>query len=405
MQAQALYLIKIGEIHLKLGNRKEFEDRLKNQIKRRLKDIPHKVETSPGRFFVAVDAERAPEAAEVLARTPGINGFALARKTEKTYQAVLEASLAVAEAACDGSRHSFKVESRRSDKSFPLGSYDLSRELGGAVLEAHPELHVDLHHPDFTINVEIRERAYIYGDPLPGLRGLPVGSQGKGLLLLSGGIDSPVAGYLMARRGLKLEALYFHAFPYTSEEAHQKVISLARVLASYNGGIVLWTVPFTEVQLAIKKGAKQELTTLMMRAAMMELAHSLAARVKARSIVTGESLGQVASQTAENMRFTEFPTDFPVFRPLIGMDKEETIELARRIGSYEISILPYEDCCVLFSPIHPLLKAELPREKEAYAALGLGPLLEKALAEAERLEIPFALPGLSPEWMNPSIRP
>ena len=388
----AFYLVKIGEILLKLGNRKEFEDRLRSQLNRRLAFMPHKVEAYPGRYFVSVPEEAAADAEFVLARCPGVNGYARARKVEKSVEAVLAAAVEVARGRLASGRRSFKAESRRSDKSFPLGSFELSAEIGARVLAAFPEARVDIHKPEFTINAEIRERAYVFADPEPGLRGLPVGSGGKGLLLLSGGIDSPVAGYQMARRGLDLEALYFHAYPYTSQEAKDKVVSLARILSGYLGGMRLWTVPFTEAQLRIKKLAREDLSTVLMRAAMMRVAQRMAERVGANCIVTGESLGQVASQTAENLRFTGSFTDFPVLRPLVGCDKEETIAVARRIGSYETSILPYEDCCVLFSPKHPLLRAEVERESKAYEELELGPLLEQALKEATKLAVPFGVP-------------
>jgi tRNA uracil 4-sulfurtransferase len=390
---EAFFLIKIGEILLKLGNRREFEDRLRSQLHKRLSEagMPHEIEMYPGRYFLSVPAERAAEAEFALARTPGINGYARAIKAQKTVEAVLAASVEVARGRLASGARSFKAESRRSDKSFPLGSFELSAQIGDAVLAACPEARVDLHNPDFTINAEIRERAYLFADPEPGMRGLPIGSGGKGLLLLSGGIDSPVAGYMMAARGLALEALYFHAYPYTSKEAQDKVASLARIVATYSGGLVLWTAPFTETQLKIKKDARVDLTTLMMRAAMMRAAHILSGRVGANCIVTGESLGQVASQTAENLRLTGSLTDYPVLRPLVGMDKEETIALAKRIGTFETSILPYEDCCVLFSPKHPMLKAKLERERAAYDELGLDSLIVESLDKAERLELPAAV--------------
>jgi tRNA uracil 4-sulfurtransferase len=383
----AFYLIKIGEILLKLGNRREFEDRLRSQLHKRLEaaGIKHKLEMYPGRYFVTVPLEKTAETELVLSRTPGVNGYARAIKTEKSVEAVLAAAVKIAEGRLARGERRFKAESRRSDKSFPLGSFELSAQIGDAVLKAFPEAKVDLHHPEFTINAEIRERAYIFADPEPGMRGLPVGSGGKGLLLLSGGIDSPVAGYMMARRGLALEALYFHAYPYTSQEAHDKVVSLAKVLSTYTGGIVLWTVPFTEAQLKIKKDAREDLTTLMMRLGMMRVAHVLSERIGANCIITGESVGQVASQTAENLRLTQSLTDYPVLRPLCGMDKEDTVTLAKRIGTFDISILPYEDCCVLFSPKHPMLKAKLERERKAYDELGLESLLIEALDKAERL--------------------
>jgi thiamine biosynthesis protein ThiI len=390
----AFYLIKIGEILLKLGNRREFEDRLRSQLHKRLTsaEIPHQIEMYPGRYFITVPEDKAEDAEFVLSRTPGVNGYARACKTQKTVEAVIGAAIEVARGRLAQGMRSFKAESRRSDKSFPLGSFDLSARIGEAVLETFPELRVDLHTPDFTINAEIRERAYVFADPEPGLRGLPVGSGGKGLLLLSGGLDSPVAGYMMARRGLSLEAIYFHAYPYTSQEAKDKVIRLAQVLSTYAGGLVLWTVPFTEVQLKIKKDAREDLITLMMRSGMMKVAHILAGRIGANCLVTGESLGQVASQTAENIRLTQSFTDYPVLRPLVGMDKEDTIAIAKKIGSFDISILPYEDCCVLFAPKHPILKARFELERTSYEQLGLKPLLLEALRKAERLEMAFRKP-------------
>ncbi len=388
---EIVFLVKLGEILLKLGNRKEFEDRLKFDLKRRLEGRATRVEFFPGRIYVEPMEGREAEVEAVLSRIPGVNGFARAYRVRKTPAAVFEASLAVAEAMAAAGMRRFKAESRRSDKSFPLTSYELSRDIGAVVLEAQPSLVVDLHKPEFTINAEIRERAYVFADSNKGLRGLPIGSQGRGLLLLSGGIDSPVAGYLMASRGLGLDAVYFHAYPYTSKEAWDKVAALAKVVASFTGGMNLWTVSFTEVQMRIKQLAREDLTTLMMRAAMMEISTALAARLGANSLVTGESLGQVASQTAENLRFTGSFTDLPVFRPLVGTDKEDTIAMAKRIGSFDISILPYEDCCVLFSPKHPLLRAELQRERAAYAALDLGSLLEDALKTTERTIVPFSI--------------
>ncbi|HUX39554.1 MAG TPA: tRNA uracil 4-sulfurtransferase ThiI [Rectinemataceae bacterium] len=390
MEATALYLVKVGEILLKLGNRREFENRLKADIGKRLSGIPHKIEYQPGRYFVSVDEESAAAAEEILSRTPGVNGWARCLRRSKNFAEIEKAALEVAATAMAKGGRSFKVESRRSDKSFPLDSFAISKELGHSILVANPESRVDLHKPDFLVNVEIRDRAFVYGNPSRGVKGLPVGSQGRGLLLLSGGIDSPVAGYLMAKRGLNLEAMYFHAWPYTSKEAHDKVKDLARVLSAYTGGITLWTVPFTDIQMALKKGAREDLTTLMMRAAMMEIAHSFATKRGDTCIVTGESLGQVASQTAQNLRFTQFPTDLPVLRPLIGIDKEDTIAIAKEIGSFDISVRPFEDCCVIFSPEHPLLRAVLGREKAAYEALGLGPLIAAAIEGIEKLELPFS---------------
>ena len=384
----ATYLIKPGEMELKGGNLREFESRLRRDIERRMRGYV-KVDIRPGRFFLHVPLERAAEAEEVLSRVPGLVGFARALACPKTLEDIAQAAIQVARECSAAGKESFKIEARRSDKSFPLDSYGIARELGARVLAGVPGLTVDVHHPEFTVSAEVRERAYVYGAVRPGLKGLPVGSSGKGLLLLSGGIDSPVAGYLMAKRGLALEAVYFNAYPYTSREAWEKVRDLSRVVGRYLGGTVLHTVSFTDVQTEIKRSAPTECTTLFLRAAMVRAAHLLAAQIGANSLVTGESLGQVASQTAENIRLSQSLTDLPVFRPLIGVDKEDTIRMARQIGSYEISILPYEDCCVLFSPEHPILKSRLDRDLARYEKLGLDPLIQTAVETREVLALPY----------------
>lgn len=378
-----LYLIKPGEIELKLGNRREFIRRLKSHIHQRLSGIPHELEEYPGRFFLYVPQEHAERVRFVLEHCPGINGIARAMKTAKTPEDIIRASVETARAEAERGSTSFKIEVRRSDKSFPLDTYGMAVAAGDAIIEGVPQLSVDVHHPDCVIMIEIRERAYVYSRTSPGPRGLPVGSQGKGLLLLSGGIDSPVAGYLMAKRGLALEAVYFHSYPYTSEEAQHKVEQLARRLALWTGGITLWIVPFTEVQQCIKKGGNESANTLMLRMAMMQAADMIASRIGATSLVTGESLGQVASQTAENMRLSQSPTTLPVFRPLIGIDKEDTIGMAKRIGTYEISILPYEDCCVLFSPKHPVLKPDFAGMRAYFTSLSLDEAVAQAVAASE----------------------
>lgn len=380
---RTLFLIKPGEIELKLGNKREFVHRLKEQIQKRLHGIHFDLEEYPGRFFLSVEAQDADFALFILQHCPGINGIAQAIKSEKQTERILQAAIEIASKELGRGARRFKVETRRSDKSFPLDSYGMSAATGNAVTQALSSLSVDVHNPDFVIEIEIRERAYIYANTSPGPRGLPVGSQGKGVLLLSGGIDSPVAGYMMSRRGLALEAVYFHTYPYTSIEAQQKVERLAARLAAWTGGLYLWVVPFTEVQQKIAKGLREEANTLMLRMAMMKAADAIASRIKARTIVTGESLGQVASQTAENLRLSQSMTSLPVLRPLIGIDKEETIATARRIGTYDISILPYEDCCVLFSPKHPLLKPNFEDLRAYYSSLELESEILKALDKAE----------------------
>jgi len=387
---RTFFLIKPGEIELKRGNKREFTQRLKDQIHRRLRGLHFELEEYPGRFFVSVDEQDSETALFILQHCPGINGVARAIKTEKQVDSIVHAAIECAAAEVAAGAHSFKVETRRSDKSFPLDSYGMAAVAGDAVLKHFPSLRVDVHTPDFVLMVEIRERAYVYSATAPGPRGLPVGCQGKGLLLLSGGIDSPVAGYMMAKRGLALEGVYFHTYPYTSAEAQQKVERLAARIAVWSGGVYLWIVPFTEVQMAIARGPREEANTLMLRMAMMQAAELIGQIINAQAIVTGESLGQVASQTAENMRLSQSRTSLPVFRPLIGIDKEETIAIARRIGTYEISILPYEDCCVLFSPKHPILKPKYEELLQYYTSLDLDNLISKAVEHAEKKTVRFS---------------
>jgi len=379
-----LYLIKPGEILLKKENQREFSRRLIQELKARLSPISVRIEEFPGRFFLFVDETKAERCEFVLSHCPGLNGFARTRLCLKNYAPILDAALAEASQRAAEGKRSFKVEGRRSDKSFPLGSYELAAKLGEEILNAEPSLRVDVHKPDFVVAIEIRERAYVYSQNIPGPRGLPTGSSAKLLLLLSGGIDSPVAGYMMALRGSPIECIHFHSYPYTSKEAQEKVEKLALALTAWCGHTRLWMLPFTDVQMAIKRSAPEETSTLMFRSAMMEAAGILAERIGAKALVTGESLGQVASQTAEAMALTQSSLDIPVFRPLVGLDKEQTVGLATKIGTFELSTLPYEDCCVLFSPPHPLLKPDLKKGASLYGSLGLRPLIEESLRGAEK---------------------
>jgi len=386
---EALYLIKIGEIRLKDGNRAEFENRLKRDIKRRLSSFHSEVSSREGRYYLKVDEEHALKAEFALSRIPGINGWARAHKMPKDMTRMRVAAIAAMEPLVAQGAKTFKIEARRSDKGFVLDSYGIARELGGTILERFPTIRVDVHNPDAIIYVEVREKAYVFSDPSYGMRGLPIGSGGRGLLLLSGGIDSPVAGYKMLSRGLALESLYFHSYPYTSKEAWEKVRDLASNLATYSGGMTLHTASFTDVQLKIKKDALPEKSTLYLRACMMMAADMVAKGRGLNAIVSGESLGQVASQTAENMRFTGSYTDYPILRPLVGTDKEDTIRLARSIGTFDISILPYEDCCVLFSPKHPVLKAKYDEERAEFDGLGFREAVAQAVSTMETVELPF----------------
>ncbi len=376
------YLLRLGELTLKGGNRREFEQVLKRNLVSRLRGTHAKVDTTAGRFYVSCTEDKENEVEIILDHLLGISGWAKTKKTGKTTGEVFQACVEEARSLVEKGIQSFKVEARRTDKSFPLDSYGIRKEAGAAILEAVPELKVDVQNPQAVVHVEIRERAYIYGMSQKGHRGLPVGTAGRGLLLLSGGIDSPVAGYMMASRGMHIDAVYFHAYPYTGDEARQKVVDLAGMVGLYSMGIRLYVIGFTKLQMRIRERAPQAWTTVLLRMAMMECSERLARMRKIKCLITGESLSQVASQTIENISCTESRITLPVLRPLIGMDKDEITRTAVRIGTYETSILPYEDCCVLFSPPHPVIRGDVKEANELYEKLELTEFIKEALAEA-----------------------
>ncbi|MDR2510444.1 MAG: tRNA 4-thiouridine(8) synthase ThiI [Spirochaetaceae bacterium] len=376
-----VFLLKPGEITLKAGNKAFFEKVLCHNLAAMLKGSGARITRQDGRFFVRCEEPARVEAA--LPRLAGITGWAQAAVTEKTMEAILDAAVSEAKKAAAAGHTSFKVEARRADKSFPLTSHDINRAAGEAVLEALPALKVNVREPGFTLRIEIRDKAYVYGAEKRGIRGLPSGTAGRGLLLLSGGIDSPVAGFMMAARGMSLAALYFHAYPYTSDEAKEKVITLAAILREYTINLKLYVLSVTEIQRRIKEGAPEEWATVLLRMAMMEAATVLARYDKCKCIITGESLAQVASQTIDNITCTESRAGLPVLRPLIGMDKEDITKKAIDIGTYQTSILPHNDCCSLFSPVHPILHGSLEEASAIYSALNLTPLIEEALNTRE----------------------
>ena len=381
-----LYLIKIGEIALKKGNKALFERQLKQNIKKILRPHPSRVTIRTGRFYLETEDLPDEYVVSCLSKVFGITGFTRSYSCPKELEALAEKALLVAEKNLKaGNGTSFKVQTRRIDKSLPMDNYGYSAELGGRVLEAFPETRVDLHNPDWIIHVELREKGYVYGYTHKGPGGLPVHCAGKGMLLLSGGIDSPVAGYLMAKRGLSMDAVYFHTPPYTSPESLDKVRDLARILAPWCGGISLFTVPFTDVQVQINRSVRPETTTLHSRAAMMKIAQSISRKRDDLCLVTGEALSQVASQTLESLSYTNSSVELPVFRPLIGMDKEETILISRKINAFETSIQPFDDCCSLFSPQHPEVRPDLRQTQEDWQAIdGMADLLKQAEENAER---------------------
>ncbi|MDR2444575.1 MAG: tRNA 4-thiouridine(8) synthase ThiI [Spirochaetaceae bacterium] len=374
----ALYLLKFGELTLKGGNRETFVRVLMGNLAAMLRGTGASITRTEGRLYVNCSVEKQAVCEDVFSRLAGISGWARARGSEKTVEALMGAAVDEARVCYDGGAHSFKVEARRTDKSFPLNSYQICCMAGDRIAGAIPGFKVDVHSPEATVNIEVRERAYIYGAERRGLRGLPVGVSGRGMLLLSGGIDSPVAGYLMALRGMRIFAVYFHAYPYTPDEARQKVVRLAEIVGLYGMGVKLSVVSFTKVEQRIKERAPPEWSTVLLRMAMMDCASTLAVGKRCKCLITGESLGQVASQTIENMTCAESRARLPVLRPLIGLDKESIIRQAVKIGTYETSILPYQDCCTIFSPPHPVIHAPLHEAAALYDSLDLPSLLRTA---------------------------
>lgn len=391
MQNMNLYLIRLGEISLKGMNRNFFEKKLKNNIKLKIHPYRSVLNREKGRFYLYVDPECPEERVlKTLQTTFGVVGFSKALVCDKNWDSIISCTKELIEKQpfADG-QGTFKVECRRGDKTFFKNSYQIESELGGVILERYPDMKVKVKTPEKELRVEVRDRVYMYTSPVPGPGGLPVGTAGKGLVLLSGGIDSPVAFWRMAKRGLKQDCIYFHAYPYTSEMALQKVIDLARIVAPYAQGTNLIVINFTECELWIRDHSNEEEHTLMMRACMMRVANQIARLRDCQVLVTGEALGQVASQTLESLCFTNSMSALPVLRPLIAMDKDEIIDTARQIGTYETSILPYDDCCVIFSPKHPLVKPNLQQEQSAFTAMSVDSILQRCIDQAEVIEIPY----------------
>lgn len=376
------YLAKLGELTLKGSNKNAFESKLVRNTRDFLKHIPVDVILRAGRMYIEVDEEYCNKVEFCLNRLIGITGWAKTTICDKTIESITETVTRLGKIAKENGAKTFKLDARRSDKSFPLDSYGIMREAAAGLYD-DKTMTVDVHNPDVTIYIEVREKCFVYTDSNIGCRGLPVGTSGKGLLLLSGGLDSPVAGYRMLRRGMKVECIYFHSYPYTSEEAQKKVEDLAKVLSTYGLQTTLNIVSFTDVQMLIKEKAPEAWSTLALRMCMMKAASMLAKHISADCLITGESLGQVASQTLENMRVTESMAELPLLRPLVGLDKEEIVETANFIRTYETSILPYEDCCVLFSPKHPVLKADLEEAMEIYKKINPDELIVKSFNERQ----------------------
>ncbi|NLM45730.1 MAG: tRNA 4-thiouridine(8) synthase ThiI [Firmicutes bacterium] len=383
-----LYLIRYGEIGLKGKNRRFFENTLTANMQRALRDIPGcSVRQAHTRNYVEVPDESSREVEERLQKVFGIVSLSPVAVAPLDLEAIKAVALQeFAKTARPGL--SFKVNTKRANKRFPVPSQEVSAAVGAHLLRNLPGLTVDVHTPQEVLDIEIREEeAYLYTKRIPGPGGLPVGVSGKGLLLLSGGIDSPVAGWMMLKRGVTLEALHFHSYPYTSERAKEKVFDLCRRLAVYGGRIVLHVAPFTEIQTELRLKAPERLTVTLMRRMMLRVAERLAVRRKALALITGESLGQVASQTMESINVIERVATLPVLRPLIGMDKQEITEISRRIETYPISIRPYEDCCTIFLPDYPAIRPRPADVEAAEAALAIPAMVADCLANTETHEI------------------
>lgn len=377
-------LIKYAsEISLKGLNRSTFENLLVHNIKTSVgKSV--KIVKDYGRMYIDTDSASDDDVSAMvdkICKVFGVLSVAVADVVEKDVEKI--GMCAAEQLRAMPHVTTFKVSTKRGDKKFPLNSMEISSKVGAIILRNVEGKNVDIHNPDIIINVEIRDWAYVYSREYHGTAGMPYKSAGKGILLLSGGIDSPVAGYMMAKRGLEIVAVYYHSHPYTSERAKEKVIDLAKKLSEYTGPIKLYIVPFTEIQMEIIEKCREDELTIIMRRFMMAVAGQIAINERALSIVTGESLGQVASQTLESMYVTEKVVDMPVFRPLVGMDKTEIMDLSRKIGTYDISILPYEDCCTIFVPKHPKTKPRLSDIESSEKALDRDKLIKNAIDGAE----------------------
>ena len=387
-----IFLMKLGEIVLKGANKRQFEARLRTNVKRRMRGY--------GNFDVYImqstvyvepmdeecDLDGAWEACKSIF---GVVSLCRSRACEKSLDAIYQAIEEYLGEDLDCAK-SFKVESKRSDKAFPMTSIQISQEIGGRLAEAHPDVEVDVHHPDYTVYVEVRDlAAYVHGPAVPGAGGLPTGVGGRAMVLLSGGIDSPVAAHMIAKRGVEIEAVHFFSYPYTSQLAKDKVLELARLVTKYSGKMTVNVVGFTEIQEAIRDNCPEEYFTLIMRRFMMEISARIAKWDGCGALVTGENLGQVASQTMEAMAVTGAVVDIPIFMPLVGMDKEEIVTIARKIGTFETAVLPYEDCCTVFTPKHPKTKPTLAQLLKAEQNLDREALIARALENIEKFKLEY----------------
>ena len=383
------FLIKYGEIGIKGKNRYLFEDALMRQIRFALRDVEgiFKVSKAQGRIYVDWEGDYDyDEAIECLQRVFGIVGICpVIHVEDKGFEELKKEVVSYMDRMYPDKKITFKVESRRGKKSYPKRSMEINCDLGEAILNAFPEIRVDAHKPDVLLNIEVRDEIYIYSEIIPGPGGMPVGTNGKAMLLLSGGIDSPVAGYMVSKRGVGLEATYFHAPPYTSERAKQKVIDLAKLVSRYSGPIKLHVVNFTDIQLYIYDKCPHDELTIIMRRYMMRIAEHFARENDCLGLITGESIGQVASQTMQSLAATNDVCTMPVYRPLIGFDKQEIVEVSEKIDTYETSILPFEDCCTIFVAKHPVTKPNIGKIRKSEERLNekIDELMREAIETTE----------------------
>lgn len=379
-----LVLVKYApEIFLKGLNRNKFEKKLMGNIKRVLEGTNYEFVVDQGRWFVY--SEELEEVVDKVMKVFGVMEVSIVTEVELSMEEIKNQAV---EAMKESGAATFKVETNRANKNFPGNSMSISGEIGAHILRTVPGLSVKINKPEYTVNVEIREQmAYVYSKKIKAVGGLPYGMNGSTMLMLSGGIDSPVAGYMMARRGVELSCVYYHSHPYTSERAKEKVKQLAAILSNYTGSVKLYVVPFTDIQMSIIDKCREDELTIIMRRFMTRIACSLAGKLNIQSVTTGESIGQVASQTMEGLVVSTDVADRPMFRPLIAMDKQDIMDISRQIGTYETSILPYEDCCTIFVPKHPKTKPELDKMRKSESVLEIDRLVEEAIANMETYEL------------------
>ena len=387
------FLLKYGEIGIKGKNRYLFEDALVRQIRFALKDVDGQFDVHKSQARIYVDCEGDydyEDTVEHLKRVFGIVGICpVVRMEDQGFEKLKEDVVSYMDEMYPDKNLTFKVEARRARKTYPKTSMEINCDLGEVILEAFPETKVDVHHPDVMLNVEIRNEVYVYSQIIPGAGGMPVGTNGKAMLLLSGGIDSPVAGYMISKRGVGIEATYFHAPPYTSERAKQKVVDRARIVSRYSGSVKLHVVNFTDIQLYIYDQCPHDELTIIMRRYMMRIAEHFAKKDGCLGLITGESIGQVASQTMQSLAATNDVCTVPVYRPVIGFDKQEIVDIAEKIGTYETSIQPFEDCCTIFVAKHPVTKpnVDVIRRSEEKLAEKIEQLVREAIDTVEVIEV------------------